>query len=100
MTITALGYIGVHSSKLEDWNALATGLIGMQKVDGGGATSRVSHGRSQAALRRDGRERRPACLLRLGDQETPTGLDEIASRVDDFGVKVVRATSAEADDVA
>ena len=33
MTITALGYIGIHSSRLDDWSALATGLLGMQQVD-------------------------------------------------------------------
>ena len=38
MSITALGYIGVHSSKLDDWSALATRLLGMQQIDRAGST--------------------------------------------------------------
>src|SRR5262249_47735948 len=37
MEITALGYVGIQSSRLDDWAQLATGLLGMQQVDRGGA---------------------------------------------------------------
>jgi 2,3-dihydroxybiphenyl 1,2-dioxygenase len=33
MEIKALGYIGVRSSKLDDWTQMATRLLGMQQVD-------------------------------------------------------------------
>lgn len=36
MTITALGYLGVRSDRLDDWSEFAGGLIGMQKIDRGG----------------------------------------------------------------
>ena len=35
MELTALGYIGINSSRLEDWSSYATGLLGMQLVDRG-----------------------------------------------------------------
>ena len=31
--LTALGYIGVRSTRLADWGNHATGLLGMQAVD-------------------------------------------------------------------
>lgn len=33
MTLTALGYVGVSSARLDDWDEFATGLLGMQRVD-------------------------------------------------------------------
>ncbi|MFG3756293.1 hypothetical protein ACGE32_28605, partial [Klebsiella pneumoniae] len=36
MEITALGYVGIQSSQLDDWSRMATGLLGMQQVDRGG----------------------------------------------------------------
>jgi len=36
MGISALGYLGVHSDKLEDWSQFASKLLGMQEVDRGG----------------------------------------------------------------
>ena len=39
MGINSLGYIGVRSSKTEDWNGFATGLLGMQQVDRGAGSS-------------------------------------------------------------
>jgi hypothetical protein len=35
--LTALGYIGVRSARLEDWSTYATRLLGMQRVDRAGA---------------------------------------------------------------
>ena len=42
--LTALGYIGICSGKLDDWNTYATGLLGMQRVDRRGPGAGVSHG--------------------------------------------------------
>jgi hypothetical protein len=36
MEITALGYIGIGSSQLDQWSQMATHLLGMQQVDRGG----------------------------------------------------------------
>ena len=36
MAISSLAYLGVHSDKLDDWSALATNLLGMQRVDRAG----------------------------------------------------------------
>lgn len=36
MAISTLGYLGVRSDRLDDWISFAGGLLGMQKVDGGG----------------------------------------------------------------
>lgn len=36
MAICALAYLGVRSDRLDDWNAFAGGLLGMQKIDGAG----------------------------------------------------------------
>ena len=33
MAICSLGYLGVHSDKLDDWSGFATKLLGMQRVD-------------------------------------------------------------------
>ncbi len=36
MAIAALGYLGVRSDRLDDWNGFACGLLGMQLADHGG----------------------------------------------------------------
>lgn len=41
MEITALGYIGINSSQLDQWGRMATGLLGMQQVDRGGKIREV-----------------------------------------------------------
>ena len=38
MKLQALGYIGVATSKPDDWGRLATGLLGLQSVDRGGGS--------------------------------------------------------------
>ena len=37
MTVQAMGYFWVGTSKLDDWTSLATGQLGLQPVDRGGA---------------------------------------------------------------
>ena len=36
MAICALAYLGVRSDRLADWGSFASGLLGMQKIDGAG----------------------------------------------------------------
>ena len=59
--LTALGYIGVRSTKLDDWNAYATRLLGMQPVDQGGAVR---------AFRMDDRKQRLVILVHVQNHVT------------------------------
>ena len=38
MAITALGYMGTRSAKLDEWGQYASEFLGMQKIDNGGGT--------------------------------------------------------------
>lgn len=96
MSITALGYIGVHSSKLEDWSSLATGLLGMQQIDRAGSTR---------AFRMDDRKQRFVVTGEGGDKLAFMGwetsdaaaMEALAGRLENQGVRVRRATRAQAD---
>lgn len=88
--LTALGYIGVRSSRLDDWGSYATGLLGMQQVDRGGATR---------AFRMDNRKQR---LVVAGDDgdgldffgwelADAAALDRLAARLEAHGIAVQRA---------
>ena len=55
--LTSLGYIGIRSERLDDWDSCATRLLGMQQVDRGGAVR---------AFRMDDRKQR---LVVAGDGE-------------------------------
>ena len=95
--LTALGYIGVRSARLDDWGSFATRLLGMQQVDRAGAVR---------AFRMDDRKQR---LIVTGDEGEGLGflgwevadaaaLDALAARLDAHGVKVRRAPRALADE--
>lgn len=93
MTIKALGYIGVQSSNVDDWSSFATGLLGMQAVDRGGAVR---------TFRMDDRKQRLVVtgadndgLGFLGwEVEGHAGLETMAARLDRHGVAVRRGTRA------
>jgi len=91
--LTALGYIGVRSARLDDWGSYATNLLGMQQVDRGGLVR---------AFRMDDRKQR---LIVTGDEgeglaflgwETAdaAALDALAARLDAHGVEVRRAPTS------
>ncbi len=95
--LTALGYIGVRSSRLDDWGSYATGLLGMQQVDRGGATR---------AFRMDNRKQR---LVVAGDDgdgldffgwelADAAALDRLAARLEAHGIAVQRAPRTLADE--
>jgi 2,3-dihydroxybiphenyl 1,2-dioxygenase len=97
MELKSLGYIGVRSSKSDDWSAFATGLLGMQQVDRGG---------SVRAFRMDDRTQR---LIVTGDQGDGLGflgwevadrtdLDSLAAKLVRNAVKVERGTRSLADE--
>ena len=87
MLLKALGYIGVQSTKTEEWDHFATNLMGMQKVDAGGKMS---------AFRMDDRKQR---LVVTGAENNGLGflgweagqrsdLEEVAARLDKANHKV------------
>ena len=96
--LTALGYIGVRSKRLDDWASYATGLLGMQPVDRGGGVR---------AFRMDDRRQR----LIVTDDDAGEGLDflgwevadaaaldALAARLEDGGVPVHHAPGRLADE--
>ena len=98
MQLTALGYIGVRSARLDDWSSYATGLLGMQRVDRAGAVR---------AFRMDDRRQR---LVVTGEEEgeglaflgwevaDAAALDALAARLEAHGVAVRRASRSLADE--
>jgi 2,3-dihydroxybiphenyl 1,2-dioxygenase len=87
MAITALGYLGVRSNRLEDWSDFAGRLIGMQKVDRAGRA---------LAFRMDDRMQRLFVADEPGDTVACVGFEveargdlaDYAARLDRAGVKV------------
>lgn len=96
--LTALGYIGIRSARLDDWGSYATRLLGMQQVDRAGAVR---------AYRMDDRKQR---LIVTGDESgeglgflgwevaDAAALDALAARLEAHGVEVRRGSRALADE--
>ncbi len=97
MEITALGYLGIKSSQMDQWSRMATDLLGMQRVD---RAAKVN------AYRMDDRKQRliidgssDAGLAVMGwEVATQSELDRLAGRLDDHGVRVTRGLRALADE--
>ncbi|MDR3468504.1 MAG: VOC family protein [Xanthobacteraceae bacterium] len=96
MEITSFGYFGVGASKLDDWRAFGTGLVGFQAVE---------TGPSMLAFRMDDRKQRV-----MVDKAMPEGsrffgwevadaaaLDALAARLEAARVKVRREPASLAD---
>ena len=96
MDIGALGYVGVHSSSLEDWTSFGTRFLGMQVVDK--ANKRI-------ALRMDDRKQRILVNEDGGEGVAFFGweaadaaaLERCAARLEHAGVAVSRGSRALAD---
>ena len=97
MDLLAFGYIDVRSSRLDDWSAFATGLLGMQQVDRGGDVR---------AYRMDDRRQR---LIVTGDEGEGLGLlgwevadaaalDALRAKLERHGVTVRRGGLALAEE--
>ena len=87
MSITSLGYIGINSKKLNDWDDFATNLLGMQKVDTGGNSGlfRMDDRKQRLIVTGEGEED----LAFMGwEVDTPDDLDALASRLENHGVNV------------
>ncbi|MDN2578586.1 VOC family protein [Aquibium sp. ELW1220] len=97
MTLASLGYIGVRSTRIDDWRLFAIGLLGMQQVDAGGTTR---------AFRMDDRRQRLIVSGSDGDGlefmgwevESPAALDALAGRLENAGVAVTLEAAALADE--
>ena len=93
MEIVALGYIGIRSSQLEQWSRMATDLLGMQPVDGAGKLNTYRMDDRKQRLIVDGSS--DAGLAVMGwEVASSAGLDRLAGRIDDHGVKVRRGSVA------
>lgn len=96
MAVTALGYVGVRSDRLDDWSDFAGRLLGMQKVDRGGKA---------LAFRMDDRMQRLLVADEPGEPLAFMGwevaarsdLQDYAARLDRAGVKVEQGSHALAD---
>ena len=96
MSLLSLGYLGIRSSRLEDWSRFATGLLGMQQVDAA---------RNEGAFRMDDRRQRLLVSQSDGDGlgfmgwevADAAALDALAARLESHGVPVERGSRALAD---
>ena len=95
--LQSLGYVGIHTGHVDQWQAYATHFLGMQLVD---------QSRGTRAFRMDDRKQR---LIVTSDDGEGLGflgwevanaaaLDVLAARLDAHGVKVRRARRALADE--
>lgn len=96
MSICALAYLGIRSDKLDDWAGFASGLLGMQKIDGGGKS---------LAFRMDDQAQRLVVSDEPGETlafmgfevSNRTDLETYATRLDAAGVTVHTGDKALAD---
>jgi 2,3-dihydroxybiphenyl 1,2-dioxygenase len=97
MKLQSLGYVGIQSKSLDDWETYCTRFLGMQLVDKTRAT---------LALRMDDRKQR--MVITAADAEGPSfygwevadsaALDQLAVHLEQNGVKVARGSRALADE--
>lgn len=96
MTLTSLGYIGIQSSRLADWDGFATDLLGMQKVDGAAAQNafRMDDRKQRLIVSRDESEGLAFMGWEIG---SPDELEALAHRLENAGVAVRLESNAFAD---
>jgi Glyoxalase/Bleomycin resistance protein/Dioxygenase superfamily len=94
--LTALGYAGFGSDKLDDWRQFGTSLVGFQAVE---------RGNSLLAFRMDDRKQRIVIDRAMGDGARFFGwevadaaaLDALAARLEGMGVSVTAEPKTLAD---
>lgn len=96
MGIAALGYVGIGTDRLEDWNRFSTGILGMQLVD---------RARGVSAFRMDDRKQRLVVDSRAGaasfmgwEVVRKEELDLLAARLEANGFEVRRGSRTLADE--
>jgi 2,3-dihydroxybiphenyl 1,2-dioxygenase len=97
MNLQALGYVGIRTRKLEDWQAYAGRFLGMQLTD---------QTRTTLAFRMDDRKQR--VVIEAGETDAPAfygwevesagALDALAAHLERNGVKFARGARALADE--
>jgi 2,3-dihydroxybiphenyl 1,2-dioxygenase len=97
MDITALGYVGISSAKLDDWSALATGLLGMQQVDRAKAVRafRMDDRKQRLVIDDEGHEGLGFISFEVADA---AALDRVATRIEAAGTPVKRGSRSVADE--
>ncbi len=91
MTLLSLGYIGVRSRRLEDWQGFATGLLGMQLVDaaGGVRAFRMDDRRQRLLVMDEADKGAEDALSCLGwEVADARALDSLSARLEAHGVAV------------
>ncbi len=95
MELRSLGYIGVRSTRPDEWDGFATRLLGMQGVDRGGKSRAFRmDDRAQRLLVEDGADGLGFLGWEVADA---AALDALAARLDEAGVPAERGTGALAD---
>jgi 2,3-dihydroxybiphenyl 1,2-dioxygenase len=97
MSTIGLGYVGISSARLDDWDGFATKLLGMQRVDaaGGVRAYRMDDRRQRLVVNEDFGER----LGFIGwEVAGAASLDDLAARLEDHGVRVQRGSRSLADE--
>ena len=87
MSIVSLGYMGINSKKLGDWEGFATDLLGMQKVDQGGPMRmfRMDDRKQRLIVTGEGEEDLAFMGWEVG---SPEDLEALAARLENAGFPV------------
>jgi 2,3-dihydroxybiphenyl 1,2-dioxygenase len=96
MLLQSLGYVGIRSHSLDDWETYCTRFLGMQLVDRSPSmlTLRMDDHRQRMVIEREDGE----CPGFYGwEVENATALDRLVTRLEKNEIKVVRASRALAD---
>jgi len=95
--LKSLGYIGVQSTKLDDWSGFATNLLGMQPVERGGVTRsfRMDDRSQRLVVSRSENDGLGFLGWEVEDQEA---LDKMAAQLEANHVIVNKGTRALADE--
>jgi 2,3-dihydroxybiphenyl 1,2-dioxygenase len=97
MSLQALGYVGFHTTALDEWKAYGTRMLGFQLVDGSRQTAafRMDHRTQRVIVEADGGEGLKFFGWEVADA---AALDSIAGRLQQSGVPVERGTRGLADE--
>ena len=97
MNLQSLGYVGVRTANLADWEHYATRLLGMQLVDKtrGGLALRMDDRKQRLLVNADGGEGAGFFGFEVKDA---AALEAFAAHLDRHGVKVARGARALADE--
>jgi len=96
MTVQAMGYFWVGTSKVDDWTSFAVGQLGLQAVDRGGAMRAFRMDDRKQRLIFDGGFAEGECFFGW-EVADATALDALGARLERAGVAVRRESTTVAD---